>query len=48
MRPKTNYTLAQVTEDALDRYCRQPEHLHNDGKPWPRSDRRLRPGPRPA
>lgn len=43
---KTDYTLAQLTEDALDSYCQQMEDLYNDGKPWPPSERRLRPGPR--
>jgi hypothetical protein len=31
---------AQLTEEALDRYCRQLEQLYNDRKPWLRSDRR--------
>ena len=43
---KTDYTLAQLTEDALEAYCRQMEVLYNDGKPWKPSERRLRPGPR--
>ena len=45
---KTDYTLAQLTEDALDAYCREMESLYNDGKSWPPSERRLRPGPRTA
>ena len=48
MRPQDQLHPAQVTEDALDRYCRQLEHLYNNGEPWPRWDLRLRPGPRPA
>jgi hypothetical protein len=45
---KTDYTLAQLTEEALDAYCRQMEQLYNDGKPWPTSEHRLRPGKRPS
>ncbi len=43
---KTDYTLAQMTDDALEAYCKEMERLYNDGKPWPTSERRLRPGPR--
>ena len=41
-----DYSLAQFTEDALNAYCREMEIQHNHGNPWPRSERRLRPGPR--
>ena len=41
-----DYSLAQFTEDAINAYCREMETQHNHGKPWPRSERRLRPGPR--
>ena len=34
------------TEDAINAYCRQLEIQHNHREPWPRSARRLRPGPR--
>ena len=43
---KTDYTLTQLTEEALDGYCRQLEQLYNDGEPWTNSDRRLRSGRR--
>jgi hypothetical protein len=43
---RTDYTLAQLTEEALDAYCRRMEKRYNDGKPWPTSERRLRPGKR--
>jgi hypothetical protein len=43
-----DYTLAQLTEDALQAYCRKLEAKYNDRKPWPTSERRLRPGPRIA
>ena len=42
---KTDYTLAQLTQDALDAYCRHLEGLYNDGKPWQVADTPLRPGP---
>lgn len=42
---QTDYTLAQLTEDALDAYCRHLEGLYNDGKPWRPTGRPLRPGP---
>lgn len=42
---QTDYTLAQLTEDALDAYCRHLECLYNDDKPWRPTDRPLRPGP---
>lgn len=45
---KTDYTLAQLTEEALAAYCRKMEAKYNDREPWPTSEQRLRPGPRTA
>lgn len=41
-----DYTLAQLTEDALDAYCKEMETLYNEGKPWSPAERPLRPGAR--
>jgi hypothetical protein len=39
------YSLAQLTEDALQRHCADLEDAYHDGKPWPHvSDQRLPPG----
>lgn len=36
------YSLAQLTEDALQRHCAELEDAYHDGKPWPQDgDRRL-------
>ena len=29
------YSLAQLTEDALQRHCAELEDAYNDGQPWP-------------
>lgn len=40
-----DYTLAQLTEEALDRYCAHLEETYHDGRPWPAEPtRRLQPG----
>lgn len=44
----TDYSLAQLVEDALRAYCTQLEEQYHFGSPWPPSDRPLRPGPRVA
>lgn len=44
----TDYSLAQLVEDALRAYCAQLEEQYHFGLPWPPSDRPLRPGPRVA
>jgi hypothetical protein len=38
------YTLAAMTEDALEQFCRHLEDLYNDGQPWPTTVPRLKPG----
>ncbi len=45
---KADYTLAQLTEDALNAYCQKLEAKYNNREPWPTSEKRLRPGPRVA
>jgi hypothetical protein len=42
----TDYSLAQLVEDALMAYCARLEEQYHFGSPWPLSDRPLRPGPR--
>jgi hypothetical protein len=42
----TDYTLAGLTEDALERYCEHLEQAYNKGKRWPVPQVRLRPGRR--
>ncbi len=42
----SNYTLAQLTEDALQRQVRHLEEVYNDGKPWPAAVHELRRGRR--
>lgn len=43
---RVDYTLAQLTEDALERYLPELEELYNDGRPWTPDDRPLRRGQR--
>ena len=38
-----DYSLAQLTEEALDAHCAHLEAVYNDGQPWPHG-RRLPPG----
>lgn len=39
------YSLAQLTEDALQRHCAELEDAYNDGRPWPQEGvQRLPPG----
>lgn len=39
------YSLAQLTEDALQRHCAELEDAYNDGQPWPHDGgQRLPPG----
>jgi len=44
----TDYSLAQLVEDALRAYCDKLQEQYHFGTPWPLSDRRLRPGPKVA
>jgi hypothetical protein len=41
-----DYSLAQLTEDALDAWVTHLEDTYNDGQPWPPVVRPLRPGRR--
>lgn len=43
---RTDYSLAQLVEDALAAYCREMETLYNNGQPWSTEEGKLRPGPR--
>lgn len=42
----TEYSLAALTEDALEQFCRHLEEVYNNGTPWPTRSPRLRPGRR--
>ncbi|MDQ1535980.1 MAG: Centromere-binding protein ParB C-terminal [Actinomycetota bacterium] len=42
----SEYSLAALTEDALEQFCRHLEEVYNDGSPWPTKAPRLRPGRR--
>jgi hypothetical protein len=39
-----DYSLAGMTEDALEMMCRYLEELYNEGQPYPTTAPRLRPG----
>ena len=39
-----DYSLAQLTEEVIDRYCEHLEVIYHDGEPWPAETRPLRPG----
>ena len=39
-----DYSLAQLTEEALDRYCQHLETTYHAGQPWPADHRPLRAG----
>ncbi len=39
-----DYSLAQLTEEALDSYCEHLERTYHHGEPWPAEARPLRPG----
>lgn len=41
---QADYSLAQLTEDALDRYCTHLEQTYDRGVHWPAEARPLRPG----
>lgn len=42
----TDYTLAALVEDALEKYCEHLERVYNDGHRWPTPAAPLRPGRR--
>ena len=42
----TDYSLAQLTEEALERHVRELEATYNDGRPFPLIDAPLRRGRR--
>lgn len=42
----TDYSLVQLTEEALDRHVRQLEETYNGGRPFPTIDAPLRRGRR--
>lgn len=42
----TDYSLAQLTEDALAAWIDHLAELYNNGDPWPGNSRALRPGRR--
>ena len=44
MKVDPAFTMAALTEEALLRYCKELEKLHNDGRPWPADNSRLPPG----
>lgn len=43
---RADYTLSELTDEALNSYCSSLEETYNDGEPWPASEHPLRPGAR--
>ncbi len=43
-RVDPSFTKAELTERALESYCRYLQESLNDGRPWPADNSRLPPG----